>query len=114
MPNSSASLRIKAFEIAALLRADRNAAVRTGRVVETAWVFADRLIRSGANGGLVILPDHMVVRVISDNSYFKFFPNRTSSGGAIILSGSGLAVSVHVDNLTAAVSIRRDAGQNAI
>ena len=108
MPNSSTSLRIKAFEIAALMRTDRNTALRTGRTVETIINLAGRFLQSGASGSFVTLPDHLAIRRATQiPNDFRFYPNGTSSGGEIILGGSSATVSVHVDSLTSAISIRR-------
>jgi general secretion pathway protein H len=108
IPNSSTSLRIKAFEIAALMRTDRNTALRTGRTVETIVNMAGRFLQSGANGSFVTLPDHLAIRLAGQiPNDFRFYPNGTSSGGEIILGASSAAVSVHVDSLTSAISIRR-------
>jgi general secretion pathway protein H len=108
IPNSSTSLRIKAFEIAALMRTDRNTALRTGRTVETIVNMAGRFLQSGASGSFVTLPDHLAIRLASQiPNDFRFYPNGTSSGGEIILGASSAAVSVHVDSLTSAISIRR-------
>jgi len=108
IPNSSTSLRIKAFEIAALMRTDRNTALRTGRTVETIVNMAGRFLQSGASGSFVTLPDYLAIRLATQiPSDFRFYPNGTSSGGEIILGGSSATVSVHVDSLTSAISIRR-------
>jgi general secretion pathway protein H len=108
IPNSSTSLRIKAFEIAALMRTDRNTALRTGRTVETIVNMAGRFLQSGASGSFVTLPDHLAIRLATQiPNDFRFYPNGTSSGGEIILGASSAAVSVHVDSLTSAISIRR-------
>ncbi len=108
MPNSSTSLRIKAFEIAALMRTDRNTALRTGRTVETIVNLAGRSLHSGASGSFITLPDHLAIQLATHiPNKFRFYPNGTSSGGEIILGASSAAVSVHVDSLTSAISIRR-------
>ena len=108
LPNSSTSLRIKAFEIAAPMRTDRNTALRTGHTVETIVNLAGRFLQSGASGSFVTLPDHLAIRLTTQiPNDFRFYPNGTSSGGEIILGGSSATVSVHVDSLTSAISIRR-------
>lgn len=103
---SSTALRAKAFEIAALLRADRNAALRTGRTVATALDLPGRRLRSGASPASVALPGHLGLSLVAGlPNGFRFFPDGTSSGGELILGRPGGALSVRVDGWTAAVAI---------
>jgi len=123
LPNAGATaLRIKALEIAALLRLDRNAALRTGRMVATAVDAPARRIRSGASGATILVPPSLGIRLAAGPNGFQFFPDGTSSGGELFLGRSSAGkpdagrpdggLSVRVNDLTAAVSIRRvDAGR---
>lgn len=102
------ALRMKAFEIAALLRTDRNAALRSGRVIVTAVDAGARRVRSGASGATIAVPPAFAMQLASGTaSGFRFFPDGTSSGGELILARPDAGLSVRVNDLTAAVSIRR-------
>ena len=63
---TSTALRLKTFEVAALLRADRNAALRTGQTTATEVDLAARRVRSGASGRWIVLPDSVAVRLTTD------------------------------------------------
>jgi general secretion pathway protein H len=103
---SSTALRIKAFEIAALVRADRNAALRTGRTVSTAVDLAGRRVRSGASDASVAVPNHLGLRLVAGvPNGFRFFSDGSSSGGELILTKPGTALAVRVDGWTAAVAV---------
>jgi general secretion pathway protein H len=106
--DSGTSLRIKAYEVMALLRADRDAA-RAGGVPVVARVdLAERTLRSGASERTVALPPRMSVR-ISDGltGGVRFFPDGTATGGEIFLARPGLGglLAVRIDGLTAAVDL---------
>lgn len=109
LPNAGASgMRIKAFEIAALLRVDRNAALRSGRTVATAVDAGARRVRSGASGATVVVPAAFALQLATGApNGFRFFPDGTSSGGELILARPDAGLSVRVNDLTAAVSIQR-------
>lgn len=109
LPNTtSTALRIKAFEVAALLRADRNTALRTGRVIATDVDLLGRRVWSSASGRSVGLPAVFTVRLTSTApSGFRFFPDGTSSGGELILSRPDSEVAVRVNDVTAAISVHR-------
>ena len=101
-------LRVKAYQLAALLRADRDAALRTGRVVSTDVDVGARRVRSGASGRSLVLPRAFAVRLTTGvPGGFRFFPNGTSTGGELVLVKGAAEVSTRVDGLTAAVTIGR-------
>ena len=103
---SSTSLRIRAFEIAALLRADRNAALRSGRPVATTIDLAKRRVFSGATGAALVLPDAFDLKLAStEPSGFHFFPDGRASGGELTIGRRDAALGVRVNRLTAAISI---------
>jgi general secretion pathway protein H len=115
LPRGTSRPRIEAFalEVASLLKADRNAAVR--RQVEVASVVdaPSRLVRSGAGGRLVRLPADVDVRSTlaarcagrAAGSTVNFFPSGMSCGGSIILSRQGSGYEVRVNWLTGGVEI---------
>lgn len=106
--DSGTSLRIKAYEVMALLRADRDAA-RSGGVPVTARVdLIERHLRSGASERAVALPPRIAVRVSEGLAGgVRFFPDGTATGGEIFLArpGSGGLLAVRIDGLTAAVDL---------
>ncbi|CAA9353885.1 MAG: hypothetical protein AVDCRST_MAG90-2803 [uncultured Microvirga sp.] len=109
LPNASpTALRIKAVEIAALLRGDRNAALRTGRIVTTTVDAGARRVRSGVSDATVVVPGVFALQIAAGvPGGFRFFPNGTSSGGELILARPDGGLSVRVNDLTAAVSVGR-------
>ena len=105
----SASMRIKAFEIAALLRTDRNAALRSGRPVTTTVDFAARQVRSGGSAGAIPIPAAFEIRVserLADG--VRFAPNGTASGGEIYLrQAAGGIIAIRINGLTSTINIDR-------
>lgn len=107
---TSTDLRAKAFEIAALLRADRNAALRTGRPVATDVDLVARRVRSSISDHWIALPQSFTVRLATAISGgFRFYPDGTSSGGQLLLAMPDAELAIQVNEITAAVSIRRGA-----
>lgn len=106
--DSATSLRIKAFELVALLRADRDAALAAGRPVVSLVDLEGRLVRSGASQRAVVLPPQVAVRVSEGLAGgVRFRPDGTASGGEIFLArpGLGAVVAVRIDGLTAAIAV---------
>jgi general secretion pathway protein H len=112
LSGSTASLRIKGFEIAAILRADRDEAVRSGRPVSSLIDAVGGRMRSGAANGEVVVPANLVLQVSgAAQDAIRFLPDGSASGGEIFLmrtNRSGL-LAVRVNPLTAAVEIDRGA-----
>lgn len=109
--DSATALRIKAFEVVALMRADRNAALRSGRTVATTVDLSARLVRSGAGERTVMLPDRYRVRVSAEAlDGFRFHPDGSSSGGEMFLVSARAGVAVRVNDLTASVDIAEEGG----
>lgn len=112
LSGGATGLRIKAFEIAAILRADRDEAVRSGRPVTSVVDLAGGRVVSSVANGAVAIPANLFLRVseaVPDG--IRFMPDGSASGGEIFLmraDRSGI-VSVRVDPLTAAIVIDRGA-----
>ena len=108
LPQSSATvLRSKAFEVAALLRADRNIALRTQRQVATLVDVSIRRVRSGASGASVSIPEFFVLRSSTGRgNMVYFYPNGTSSGGEVMLANANYTLAIRIDDHTAAIDIR--------
>ena len=101
------------MEIAALLKADRNAAVRRQIQVRTQIDAAARSIRSGVTGRIVRLPNDVSMDAIlasgcADRNVGRsidFFPSGMSCGGVIALVRPGAGFEVRVNWLTGGVDV---------
>jgi general secretion pathway protein H len=110
---SRTMLEAYAVETAALLKADRNAAIRRGVAVATDLSAISRTIRSGASGRLVQLPQDVGFNAIlasqcdqrAAGMTIQFLPSGMSCGGTIFLSRLGTTLEVRVAWLTGAVEI---------
>jgi general secretion pathway protein H len=108
-----AKLESYAVETAALLKADRNAALRRQIQVTTQIDAAARSIRSGVTGRVVRLPndvslDAMLASRCADRTAGRsidFFPSGMSCGGVIALARPGIGFEVRVNWLTGGVDI---------
>ncbi|MGA7385722.1 MAG: prepilin-type N-terminal cleavage/methylation domain-containing protein [Methylocella sp.] len=106
-------LNAYALETAALLKADRNAAIRRGVAVATDLNSLSRTIRSGANGNLLQLPQDVGFNAIlasqcdrrAAGMAIEFLPSGMSCGGTIFLSRLGTTIEVRVSWLTGGVEI---------
>ncbi|WP_232631084.1 prepilin-type N-terminal cleavage/methylation domain-containing protein [Methylobacterium sp. Leaf118] len=106
--DSGTSLRIKAYEMIALLRADRDAARARGVPVVARIDLVARALRSGASDRAVALPPRLAVRVSEGLAAgVRFAPDGTASGGEIFLARPGLGglLAVRIDPLTATVDL---------
>jgi general secretion pathway protein H len=106
-------LEAYALETAALLKADRNAAIRRGVAVATELGSISRTIRSGATGRLLQLPQDVGFNAIlasqcdrrAAGMTIQFLPSGMSCGGTIFLSRLGTTLEVRVTWLTGGVEI---------
>jgi general secretion pathway protein H len=110
---SRTMLEAYALETAALLKADRNAAIRRGAAVATDLGSISRTIRSGATGRLLQLPQDVGFNAIlasqcdrrAAGTAIQFRPSGMSCGGTIFLSRLGTTLEVRVTWLTGGVEI---------
>ena len=110
---SRTGLEAYALKTAALLKADRNAAIRRGVAVATDLSAISRTISSGASGRLVQLPQDVGFNAIlasqcdrrAAGMAIQFLPSGMSCGGTIFLSRLGTTLEVRVAWLTGAVEI---------
>lgn len=108
-----AKLESYAVQTAALLKADRNAALRRQVQVTTLVDAAGRSIRSGATGAIIRLPDDvsldaMLASRCADRNAGRsidFFPSGMSCGGVLALARPGMGFEVRVNWLTGGVDI---------
>ena len=110
---SRAKLESYAVETAALLKADRSAALRRQIQVTTQIDAAARSIRSGVTGRMIRLPGDISMAAIlasrcadrNAGRSIDFFPSGMSCGGTIALMRPGMGYEVRVNWLTGGVDI---------
>jgi general secretion pathway protein H len=111
MPHATSRPRLEAYaiETAALLKADRTAALRRHAQVDA----PGRTIRSGSTGRMVQVPDDVSVQAMLPmscndrpaRSTISFFATGTSCGGTIVLSRLGTSFEVRVNWLTGGIEV---------
>src|SRR3954451_23256182 len=110
---SRAKLESYAVETAALLKADRTAALRRQIQVATQVDAGTRSVRSGVTGRLIRFPADVAVEAYlasrcagrSAGRSIDFFPSGMSCGGTIALARPGMGYEVRVNWLTGGVEI---------
>jgi general secretion pathway protein H len=115
IPRATSRARIEGYAvgIAALLKADRVAALRQRVRVTTVVNPEARIVRSGADGRVVRLPgDVRLDALLAQRCYDRltaltidFFPSGMSCGGVIALTRSGVGYEVRVNWLTGGVDV---------
>lgn len=115
IPTGTTRTRLEAYavETAALLRADRNAAIRRRTPVVTELSAVSRSIRSGASGSVVRLPDDVHFDALlaarcagrPAGTSIAFFPSGMSCGGTIALTRPGAGFQIRVNWLTGGVDV---------
>lgn len=110
---SQARLAGYAVEVAALLKGDRNAAIRNHVPVATMLDGDRREVRSGASDTVVEIPADVTFAALlaqrcsgrRAGSTIDFFPGGESCGGAIAVSRNGVGYQIRVNWLTGGVEI---------
>jgi general secretion pathway protein H len=115
IPHETSRSRLQAYALqaAALLKADRNAAIRRQSDVVTVVDAEARAIRSGSSRNLIRIPrdvrfDALLPQTCRERaslSTISFFPNGTSCGGVIALTRPGTGYEVRVNWLTGRIEI---------
>ncbi|MEJ0094121.1 MAG: prepilin-type N-terminal cleavage/methylation domain-containing protein [Methylocella sp.] len=115
IPSGTSRTRLEAYAVAtaALLKADRNAAMRRAAPVETALNSIAGTIRSGSGASMVQLPPDVAFHAVLpeqcggrvSGTTIEFFPSGMSCGGTISLSRLGSTLEVRVAWLTGGVEI---------
>ncbi len=115
LPRGTSRTRLESYavETAAMLRADRNVAVRQHVQVATQIDPISRSIRSGATGRVIRLPDDVTFDATLaarcnqrvDGATIRFFASGMSCGGVIALMRLGAGYQVRVNWLTGGVEI---------
>jgi general secretion pathway protein H len=114
---SRSKLEAYAVAAAAVLKSDRNAAMRRGSRVTTTVDPRARLVQSGASARAVRLPGDVGFEVVlaeqcagrATGDTIDFFPSGMSCGGTLLLSRLGTTFEVRVTWLTGGVEIVRPA-----
>jgi general secretion pathway protein H len=115
LPRGTSRARMESFavEMAALLKADRNAAVRRGVQIVTDVDARARSIRSGFSGRVVRAPNDVTFEAAlaarcnqrAAGSTIRFFASGMSCGGTIALTRLGVGYQVRVNWLTGGVEV---------
>jgi general secretion pathway protein H len=108
-----AKLESYAVQTAALLKADRNAALRRQIQVTTQVDAASRSIRSGVTGQIIRLPNDVTLNAMlasrcadrNAGRSIDFFPSGMSCGGVLALARPGMGYEIRVNWLTGGVDI---------
>jgi general secretion pathway protein H len=110
---SRARLESSAVETAAMLKADRNAAIRNRTLIVTEVDTPLRVIRSGATGRVIQVPDDVVFDALLASRCnqrpagptIQFFASGMSCGGTIALTRLGVGYEIRVNWLTGGVEV---------
>ena len=115
VPRATTRAKLESFAVqtAALLKGDRNAALRRQTQIVTLVDAPSRSIRSGATGKVIRLPDDVQVEAVlasrcadrSAGRSIDFFPSGMSCGGTIAMARPGMGYEVRVNWLTGGVDI---------
>ena len=121
VPRATTRPRLEAYaiEAAALLKADRTAAMRRRGQITAQVDAPGRAIRSGSTGRILQVPDDVSFQAMLPQtcnerparSTISFFAAGTSCGGTIVLSRLGTGYEVRVNWLTGGIEV---AARNAL
>jgi general secretion pathway protein H len=120
IPRQTSRTRLEAYaiETAALLKADRNAAIRRRLDVTTQVDAPSRSLRSGASGQTVRVPEDVRFETLlprnCDNrpvvATISFFASGMSCGGVIVLARLDAGYEIRVNWLTGRIEVVPSAG----
>ena len=115
IPRETSRSRLQAYALqaAALLKTDRDAAIRRQINVATLVDAADRAIRSGSSPATIRVPDDVRFDAVLPQtcqrqaalSTIRFFADGTSCGGTIVLTRFDAGYEIRVNWLTGRVEI---------
>ena len=102
-----------AVEVAALLKGDRNAAMRSRAQVATSLDAQRRIVISGANASVVEIPADVTFQALLAQrcgdrrvgATIDFFPSGESCGGVIAIARQGVGYEIRVNWLTGGVEV---------
>jgi general secretion pathway protein H len=110
---SQARLAGYAVEVAALLKGDRNAAIRNHAQVATSLDAERRIVISGSTASVVEIPadvtfEALLAQRCGDRrvgATIEFFPSGASCGGVIAIARQGVRYQIRVNWLTGGVEV---------
>jgi general secretion pathway protein H len=110
---SRVKLEAYAVETAALLKADRYAAIRRGTSIATQIDVQSRLVQSGATGHQVRIPDDVAFDAVfaarcgnqPAEAQIVFFASGMSCGGVVAMARPGSGFHIRVNWLTGSIEI---------
>jgi general secretion pathway protein H len=115
LPRGTSRARLEAYavEAAAMLKADRDAAIRNRVQIATEIDAPRRLVRSGSTGRVIRLPDDVRFDALlaarcnqrAAGPTIRFFASGMSCGGTIALTRLGVGYQVRVNWLTGGVEV---------
>jgi general secretion pathway protein H len=115
LPRETSRARLESYAVAtaALLKTDRNAALRRRIQVATEINAESRLVRSGATGRVVIVPNDVTFDAVlaarcnklPNTATIQFFPTGMSCGGVVALTRSRMGYEVRVNWLTGGIEV---------
>jgi general secretion pathway protein H len=115
IPHHTSRSRLQAYALqaAALLKADRNAAIRRGVDIATLVDAGSHSIRSGATADMIQIPDDVRIDALLPQtcsrhqvlSTISFFASGMSCGGAIALTRLDAGYEIRVNWLTGRIEI---------
>ncbi len=114
-PRATSRQRLAAYavEAAALLKADRTAAIRRNTRINAQIDAPGRVIRAGSTGRIVQIPDDVSFQAMLPltcnerpaRSTISFFATGMSCGGTIVLSRLGTGFEIRVNWLTGGIEV---------
>jgi general secretion pathway protein H len=115
LPRGTSRARLESFaiETAAMLKADRNAAIRNRVQVVTEVDAPQRIVRSGATGRVIRVPEDVAFDALlagrcnqrPAGQTIQFFASGMSCGGTIALTRLGVGYEIRVNWLTGGVEV---------
>lgn len=115
LPRGTSRSRLESYavETAAMLMADRNAAIRNRVQIVTEVDAPQRTVRSGATGRIISVPDDVVFDALLASRCnqrvagptIRFFSSGMSCGGTIALTRLGVGYEIRVNWLTGGIEI---------
>jgi general secretion pathway protein H len=114
LPRGTSRVRLESYAVAAaaVLKADRNAAIRRQSQIATEVDASSRLVRSGASGRVILVPSDVTFDALlstrcgpASAGSIRFFASGMSCGGVIRLSRSGAGYEIRVNWLTGGVEL---------
>jgi len=114
-PSHTTRSRLQGYvlQTAALLKEDRNSAIRRGTGVATLVDTGSRVIRSGASADMIRIPDDVRFETVLPRtcnhrealSTIRFFGSGMSCGGVVTLARENVGYEVRVNWLTGRIEI---------